>query len=300
MTKIFIDGEQCLENSLLRDKFTVVNQPDEADIIIYFSTERFPWIERERCIMVQVEPPLAPERQQLYRKEISDQFHTVYTYNPQPTADNQFPLTDNPLFYPYNPRPELRDTRQRSSISRYYYAGHRDLFANASSTHGSFNLYPMRTRIIEHMIKKEQIPGRVVGKGWGTTVTRHVADFRAQKMHEIARLNADYVFCMENSYFPNYISEKIHDGFNADCLVLYLGEPNITKWVPNDCFINLNPILHTNAPEEWLDATIDEIYSRDYLPTINRARQFRDDVIKGEEHQKRRLALTNHIISRIC
>lgn len=47
-----------------------------------------------------------------------------------------------------------------------------------------------------------------------------------------------FVVCYENTRTPGYISEKLFDCLFAGCVPVYLGEPNIRKFVPAECFID--------------------------------------------------------------
>ncbi len=52
---------------------------------------------------------------------------------------------------------------------------------------------------------------------------------------------ASYRFSLafENSQYPGYVSEKIFDSFLAGCIPVYLGAPDVTDYVPADCFIDM-------------------------------------------------------------
>lgn len=47
-----------------------------------------------------------------------------------------------------------------------------------------------------------------------------------------------FYICYENTIFPEYISEKIFDTFWSGCVPIYLGSPNITKYIPKETFID--------------------------------------------------------------
>ncbi|WP_460584668.1 glycosyltransferase family 10 domain-containing protein [Hymenobacter arcticus] len=47
-----------------------------------------------------------------------------------------------------------------------------------------------------------------------------------------------FVICYENTSTPGYISEKLFDCLFAGCVPVYLGEPNIRRFVPEGCFID--------------------------------------------------------------
>lgn len=47
-----------------------------------------------------------------------------------------------------------------------------------------------------------------------------------------------FCLCFENAVFPGYVTEKILDAFLADTIPVYLGAPDITRYVPPDAFID--------------------------------------------------------------
>ena len=48
-----------------------------------------------------------------------------------------------------------------------------------------------------------------------------------------------FSICYENAYgIPGYITEKIFDSMSAGCIPVYWGAPNITNFVPKECFVN--------------------------------------------------------------
>jgi hypothetical protein len=50
----------------------------------------------------------------------------------------------------------------------------------------------------------------------------------------------DYRFCLayENSIEPDYISEKLFDCFFAGIVPIYLGAPDVSRWIPSNTFID--------------------------------------------------------------
>ena len=51
----------------------------------------------------------------------------------------------------------------------------------------------------------------------------------------------DFCFCFENALEINgYISEKIFDCFRSGTIPIYMGDPNIKRVIPEDCYIFLN------------------------------------------------------------
>jgi hypothetical protein len=65
----------------------------------------------------------------------------------------------------------------------------------------------------------------------------------------------------ENSIQKNYISEKFWDIILTDGIPIYLGCSNITDYIPNDCFINLNGL----SLDDMVDKINDVIDNNDNL-----------------------------------
>lgn len=251
----------------------------------------------DRCILILTEPPLAGCRVRAY-KSIS-KFHTAITFIP--STNNSFNFGGSPLVYPYNPMLE-RDTLRNSTVLTkrgIYYAGHRKKKYPRMRL-GYTNLYPVRESIGAFLLKHHK-ESYIYGRGWPKVSKQYnkklalrTKPFREQKLEEIDRHNCDFVLCSENMHMPNYVSEKIHDGFSSDRLVLYLGCKNITDFVPEDCFINLNKHLKSNGsfnPSIVLDI-ITSISQEEYDTYIKKARAFRKTLVgKWEQAKKETLAL---------
>ena len=61
--------------------------------------------------------------------------------------------------------------------------------------------------------------------------------------------NYTFAICFENSILKGWITEKIFDCFFAGTIPIYLGAPDIEKYIPRDCFIDMRdfpdyPSLH--------------------------------------------------------
>ena len=48
-----------------------------------------------------------------------------------------------------------------------------------------------------------------------------------------------FAICFENMVLEGWITEKIFDCFFSGTVPVYLGAPDITRWVPSDCFIDM-------------------------------------------------------------
>lgn len=275
-----------------------------ADIYVCRNTvpELVPY---NKCILLLAEPPLSSHRKHLYKNR--SKFHTVYTFTPG--GKNMFLFPGQPHVYPYNPVLSEDIPRENTTIRTrgIYYAGWKSkgfttAFGNA------VNLYPARTRIGE-FLKANYKESYIYGKGWGKESKVYPIpggrkfkpiSWRLQKKMDMEKHNCDFVLCIENTHMPNYISEKIHDGFASDRVVLYLGASNIGKFVPPNCFVNLNPHLNKNNgafdPSVILNI-IQNMTQEQYDLILKNARSFRK-TLAGKWKQANR-QLCEHIIKRI-
>jgi hypothetical protein len=119
-------------------------------------------------------------------------------------------------------------------------------------------LYSERVRAIRWFEKNQPAKFDLYGKGWDLTLPPRLSPFRpvlkplydlvfpdySSYRGEITSKRAilkNYKFsiCYENARdIPGYITEKIFDCFFAGCIPIYLGAPNVTDFIPGNCFID--------------------------------------------------------------
>ena len=106
---------------------------------------------------------------------------------------------------------------------------------------------------------------------------------------------------LENTIFPNYLYEKIWDGFISDRVTMYLGDPRIESHIPLNCFIDLRKYFNVDTGEFNLDAPLGnylkEMSQEEYNEIISNAREFRKTAEGKYIHY--RDELTKFIIERI-
>jgi len=56
-----------------------------------------------------------------------------------------------------------------------------------------------------------------------------------------------FCLCIENVSFPGYVTEKIIDSMVAGVIPVYLGAPDIKKFIPSDCYINVREYRDLDA-----------------------------------------------------
>jgi len=76
-----------------------------------------------------------------------------------------------------------------------------------------------------------------------------------------------FTICFENSIFPGYITEKIFDAIFAGSIPIYLGAPDIKKYVPADVFIDFRDFKNYNDLYNFI-LSIDEEKYNNYLKAM--------------------------------
>ncbi len=298
--KIHLNTRTNLNEQLLADKFEIVNSPINADYIVSQSTIEYPSM-LDKTIYVAVEPPLADHRIWCY--SMFDKFHTVITHNPDKNKDNQFSFTqsDEAQYYPTFPNPSSipQYTRKDTTLGKrgVFYAGMIGPYENVPNSFGGINLTKVRRLLGEQFSKNPA--SKIIGIGWNSQKTK-VSDWRLDKSNQIKDSNCDFVLALENTMLPNYVYEKIWDGFASDRVTLYLGSPNIEKHIPLNCFIDLRPYFNKATGEidlEGIQKKIDDMTQEEYDEILINARKFRETA-KGK-HQELQDELTKFIIQRI-
>lgn len=119
-------------------------------------------------------------------------------------------------------------------------------------------IYELRTNLGVELSKNEEID--VFGTYW----EKNNKNIKGEVWNKHVGLD-DYKFSIgcENSVQKNYITEKFWDIILADCIPIYLGCTNITDYIPENCFINLNNLTMKEMIEKIEDILIncDDYYN---------------------------------------
>jgi len=73
-----------------------------------------------------------------------------------------------------------------------------------------------------------------------------------------------FTFCLENSVFPGYVTEKIFDAMFAGSVPVYLGAPDVLNFIPKNCFIDLRDFKSLKELDVFL-SSLDEAKYMEYL-----------------------------------
>lgn len=107
---------------------------------------------------------------------------------------------------------------------------------------------------------------------WSTRLEKPISQLKPKTVSDKIKTISNYKFaiCFENTSFPGYVTEKIIDCFVAGVIPIYLGAPNITKFVTADSFIDMRNFSSFGDLHKYL-ANISE---KEALAIISKGRNF--------------------------
>ena len=123
-------------------------------------------------------------------------------------------------------------------------------------------IYPIRKRLIKDLTKVNAID--LYGMGWNldqNEIVRAAWKGIVPAGDKYATLSKyRFTLCFENAIFPGYLTEKIFDAFISKCIPIYLGDPEITKNIPKDAFLNAREFKNTEELHQYLANMSEEEY----------------------------------------
>jgi hypothetical protein len=108
-------------------------------------------------------------------------------------------------------------------------------------------LYSERRRAIRYFHRHEGF--HLFGGGWDRwrlgvsygdyRAALHCYQGRCEYKNKIGLLSGyRFSICYDNAIFPGYVTEKIFDCFYAGCVPVYYGAPDVSEYIPKNCFID--------------------------------------------------------------
>jgi len=136
------------------------------------------------------------------------------------------------------------------------------------------DLYSFRMDAIKYFSHKKYFD--LYGRNWNDNSNLSKAENDAvlrlcpQEVSNKYEVLGQYQFalCFENCIYPGYITEKIFDCFLAKCIPVYLGAPDIEKFVPADLFIDMRQFSDFNKLHEFI-ISLKEKERQEYLDRID-------------------------------
>lgn len=138
-------------------------------------------------------------------------------------------------------------------------------------------LYPERLRAINFFEKEIPHEFSLYGRGWNApmkfSIKEKLFGYKTRisykgaiprnldsKLEVLSRYK--FNICFENCIADGYISEKIIDCFKAHAVPIYLGAPNIEKYIPKSCFIDFRKFKDYPALLDFLNKIDEKTYNK--------------------------------------
>jgi len=132
--------------------------------------------------------------------------------------------------------------------------------ANKKPQNRQMELYSERIKAIAHFSKTNEID--LYGPGWNKmiffspsllnrkAILKVYRGIVESKYETLSKYN--FAICYENMILPGYITEKIFDCLFVGTIPIYLGAPDIEKYVPKECFIDKRDFKNYDELRKYL------------------------------------------------
>lgn len=121
---------------------------------------------------------------------------------------------------------------------------------NKRSDHAD-ELYTTRRRDATWFAENAPAALGLYGPGWPVTPV-YRGEIPPGGKHDVLRRHT-FSLCYENARgIPGYVTEKILDCMLAGCIPVYLGAPNVEKYVPRECFIDRRDFLSMESLHRFM------------------------------------------------
>ena len=225
-----------------------------------------------------------------WSKQTHSKFKTIFTWN------NKY--IDNKKFFKIlMPQPEFELEIKKIDFNTKHF-----LLNISMNKYSNFEgeLYSKRREIISFFEKNSYNDFQLYGFGWNKPVNliQYLFPFLVKKYnsyqgtisskHEIM-LKFKFALCFENINTEyGWITEKIFDCFNSNCIPIYYGAPDIYHYIPKNCFIDMRDFKNYTELSNYL-YSIDESVYEEYLSNI-------EIFLKSKDYK---LFLSNNFINTI-
>lgn len=250
------------------DKVLFLDYPDEGSRCC--PLESIPY---EKRYLILTECEMIYERNA--DKNLLEQFNKVFTYDDDLVRECGYIKLPIPNVIK---QPIISDIKNKKFIT---------LIAGNKTSDKEGELYSKRLSFIRYMEKNHPQEFDFYGTGWFWTtfsgifhILNHFGFLRRMfaEKHPCYRGRVDkkltvqsqykFVLAYENtSAIPGYITEKLWDVFFSGAVPIYIGAPNITDYVPENCFIDGRQFESDDELYRFLKGIDDERYNR-YLSDI--------------------------------
>lgn len=166
--------------------------------------------------------------------------------------------------------------------------------ANKKPSHPKNELYSERIKAIKYFSQYNEID--LYGFGWDrycfsgflsrlnkfTFLTKLLAQnypsYKGSVKSKYETLSKyNFAICFENMILSGYITEKIFDCFFVGTIPIYLGAPDIEKYVPKECFIDMRDFSNYDELRKYLHSLTEK--------DIDKYRENAKDYLNSEKYK---------------
>lgn len=128
-------------------------------------------------------------------------------------------------------------------------------------------LYSERSRVISFFEAHHPADFDLYGKWWPSSCSV----YKGQITRKVDYLKLyKFAIAYENIQgIPGYVTEKIFDCFQAGCIPVYLGAPNVEAYIPKTCYIDRRDFESNASLYEFLK-NMDETQYQEYISNIRK------------------------------
>ncbi len=233
--------------------------------------------DKERSYLWQVESPFKID---INPKTHEKNFKKIFTYFKSKTNGKNIIYLPIPYDYPTPLNTNyFQKTVLLAQVATYY------------TKRPKYCIYHLRNEIVQWMLETHPTDIIFCGNYWdglkrklSSQTQKHFdtqyQGYCADKFSTISK--AKFALAFENATFPDYVTEKIFDVMTAGTVPIYAGAPNITNYVPKECFIDYN---NFKSPKE-LYQFISKMPKEEYFSYINCINKFLEKPEKHANHWK--------------
>lgn len=232
---------------------------DEIDYFLFFRLE-WSWVDKivgagkgNRMVYCTAEPPSVDEHNTLRSyKKLSKIFPYILTWNDEWIDNRGIFKRINPYFF-VDERINAKSFNDKKLVT---------FISGNKSSDFKGELYSERRRAIDFFEKNYPQEFDFYGVGWDKD--EHIC--YGGKVDDKYRVFHNYRFaiCYENIMLPGYVTEKIFDCLVSGIVPIYAGAPNISDYIPGDCYIDFKEFENYEELSRFL-LGMDELDYNQYL-----------------------------------
>lgn len=276
--------EMKLEFEKNGDIFHTVDMYDDLysiDCFLFFELD-WKWLEKiteagleNRMIYCNAEPPVVnPLNSPEGYRYLLRFFPRIMTWNDQ-WVDNKVIFKRNvPYFFVDNRcSTNFQEKRLLTSIS-----------GNKRSKHPD-ELYSEREKVIDFFEKNFPEDFEFYGTGWEKEKYKCYCG-RCEKKYEIYQ-QYKFAICFENmKNICGYVTEKILDCLTSGIVPIYAGASDVSKYVPNDCYIDYFQFANLQELRNFLNDMTEEEHQKYLASADNFLKSRKVEVFSGREYAR--------------